>query len=257
MVNKADSAGSRRHYDGSKRRAAARVTRDRVLAAAAACFEEQGYGATTIARIAERADVSPETVYGTFGTKRAILQAWIDRSVVGDDLELAFRDRRPSVGPMSEMSPEQVDAAIRDQVAVLRTINERVAAPLRVLRAAADADPALVEVVEENERRRRSDLEAIADDMLATSSEDVGRIVDLVAVLSSAHVYTSLVVDRGWTGQEYERAIVALLAPVLDGSAWRGSRMVPERFGNLSSDHGLHPMESQPPTRTRTTEERR
>lgn len=44
-------------------------TRTAVLRAAAAVFDEQGYEATTIDAIAERADISPRTVFRYFGTK--------------------------------------------------------------------------------------------------------------------------------------------------------------------------------------------
>ena len=55
-----------------RRRARATATRARVVEAAMALFIERGYVATTIDAIAERADVSAETIYSTFGNKRAL-----------------------------------------------------------------------------------------------------------------------------------------------------------------------------------------
>ena len=51
------------------------------LAAARALFIDRGYVATTIDAIADRADVSPETVYSTFGNKRSLLSALVDNTV--------------------------------------------------------------------------------------------------------------------------------------------------------------------------------
>lgn len=48
-------------------------TRERVLAAAIACFEQQGYDETTTAQIAKRARIAVGTLYGYFRDKREIL----------------------------------------------------------------------------------------------------------------------------------------------------------------------------------------
>lgn len=53
--------------------ARSRRTRRRILDAALACFEEQGYDATTTALIARRARIAVGTLYGYFPDKRAIL----------------------------------------------------------------------------------------------------------------------------------------------------------------------------------------
>jgi AcrR family transcriptional regulator len=55
------------------RQARSRRTRQRVLEAAAAAFEERGYDETTTAEIARRARVAVGSVYGYFPDKRAIL----------------------------------------------------------------------------------------------------------------------------------------------------------------------------------------
>ena len=53
--------------------ARSRRTREKVLAAAVACFEELGYDATTTAAIAKRAHISVGSLYSYFHDKRAIL----------------------------------------------------------------------------------------------------------------------------------------------------------------------------------------
>jgi len=55
-----------------------RRTRERVLRAAVACFEEHGYDKTTTAAIAARAGIAVGTLYGYFRDKRAILLELID-----------------------------------------------------------------------------------------------------------------------------------------------------------------------------------
>ena len=66
--------GSRTYASPLRERQRA-ATRAAVIEAAADRFVDQGYAATSIAEIARAAGVSPETVYGTFGTKREVLRA--------------------------------------------------------------------------------------------------------------------------------------------------------------------------------------
>src|SRR5580704_17021519 len=78
----AEQAGTRRV---SRQREAGEVTRRetrrRLLAAAAAEFAERGYAAATVIRIAERADVSVQTLYSNWGNKRNLLRAVMESSV--------------------------------------------------------------------------------------------------------------------------------------------------------------------------------
>ena len=62
-----------------------RETRRRLLAAAKAEFAERGYAAATVTRIAERADMSVQTLYSNWGNKRNLLRAVMESSVTGDD----------------------------------------------------------------------------------------------------------------------------------------------------------------------------
>lgn len=62
-----------------------RETRRRLLAAAKAEFAERGYAAATVIRIAERADMSVQTLYSNWGNKRNLLRAVMESSVTGDD----------------------------------------------------------------------------------------------------------------------------------------------------------------------------
>ena len=77
--------GTNRRYDSTRRKEQARRTRQTITEAARTLFTRHGYAGTTIAAIAQAAGVSAETIYATFGSKRAILSHLVDISVVGDD----------------------------------------------------------------------------------------------------------------------------------------------------------------------------
>jgi AcrR family transcriptional regulator len=57
------------------------MLRDRLLDAAAAAFREQGWRRLTMAKIADRAGVSRQTVYNEFGTKQQMAEQLIMREV--------------------------------------------------------------------------------------------------------------------------------------------------------------------------------
>jgi AcrR family transcriptional regulator len=62
--------------------ARSRRTREKVLDAALACFEELGYDETTTAAIAKRARIAVGTLYGYFSDKRSVLLEVLDRTLV-------------------------------------------------------------------------------------------------------------------------------------------------------------------------------
>lgn len=83
----------KRTYRSRRRRDQARTTRRAIVAAAGRLFVDAGYGATTQQQIADEAGVAVQTIYATFGTKRAILEQLLDTSIAGDDAPIVVNDR--------------------------------------------------------------------------------------------------------------------------------------------------------------------
>src|ERR1700745_1189539 len=67
-----------RSYNSPARREQAARTRQRILDAAGGLFIRQGYGTTSARQIADAAQVAPDTVYATFGSKARLLTALLD-----------------------------------------------------------------------------------------------------------------------------------------------------------------------------------
>src|SRR5262245_45472349 len=76
------TAGAPRPYRSELRQQQAEQTRSRVLAAAVELFAEHGYARTTLAKIADAAGVSQETVQ-LQGAKAALMVAAIERAAFG------------------------------------------------------------------------------------------------------------------------------------------------------------------------------
>ena len=68
-------------------------TREQIIEAAMGLFAERGYHATTIADIANAADVAPRTFFSYFPSKEAVVFHNVDRDL--DGLASALRDRLP------------------------------------------------------------------------------------------------------------------------------------------------------------------
>jgi AcrR family transcriptional regulator len=68
---------------GRPSREAAALLRERILDAATALFLAEGYGATSIERVAQRAQISKRTFYHRFPDKAALFEAVVHRIIEG------------------------------------------------------------------------------------------------------------------------------------------------------------------------------
>ena len=128
------STAPRRRYDNSRRRADAETRQRRIVDAATTLFVDQGFAGTSIDQIAAAADVSPQTVYATFGSKAAVLSRAIDVAVVGDYAAVPLADRLPV---LTDLSREQRRMYFATVAHFVRELHERVAPLMRVLEQAA------------------------------------------------------------------------------------------------------------------------
>ena len=196
----------RRAYHSPRRIEQARATRRAVLDAGRRLFVSQGYAATTIEAVAAEAEVSPETVYATFGTKRGLLSDLVDVSIAGDDAPVPILER-PWVGEM------RAEPDLRKRLRILarngRLMLERWADVAAVLGNAASADPRIAELWERNKEQRLTGQRALL--RLATEGAALRQglsreaAADVLFAVGSPEVYRLLVVDRGWSPARFER----------------------------------------------------
>ena len=85
----------------------ARANRHRMRAAALALFTERGYAATSMQAIADAAGMAVQTLYFTFGTKRALLSEILDIAVAGDEEPVPTLERPGVLAAIDDPDPEQ------------------------------------------------------------------------------------------------------------------------------------------------------
>jgi len=195
-----------------------KLTRRRIIAAAAEKFLDHGYGATTLDQVAARAGVAVQTVYFHFGNKATLLKEALDVAAVGDDEPVALMDRPW----LQEMAAEP------DPVRVIelwtnggREIFERVAPLLAVVRGTVGTDPDLAAQWDLNEGQRRSSFRALgvllADRKALHPGLTVEDAADLAFLISSAENYMVSTGILGWTPERWQRTTATLLARCLLG----------------------------------------
>jgi AcrR family transcriptional regulator len=188
----------------SARQEKAAATRQRMLDAAYDLFCQEGYRATTMAAIAERAGVAVQTVYFTFHTKDALLQEVHEQTVLGRDA-IPPPDQPWYVAAAKEPDPRRATELI---VGGLAGILSRVAPMLPTFHAVA-AEPAGA-VFRRGEELRRRGMQDLADQVLLPKNGmrrgvDRVRSGDLLVVLLGPEVYRAFVIELGWTREAWIR----------------------------------------------------
>ena len=195
-----------------------RLTRRRIVAAAADLFLDQGYGATTLDQVAARAGVAVQTVYFHFGNKATLLKEALDVAAVGDDDPVALLDRPWIEELTAEPDPVRVIELWTDGG---REILERVAPLLAVVRGTVGTDPDLAAQWEVNEGQRRTAFRVLADLLADRGALLPGLTVegaaDLAFLITSAENYIVATDTLGWAPERWQRTTATLLAQGLLG----------------------------------------
>ena len=197
----------------------ARLTRRRIIDAAAELFVERGYGGTMLDQVAERAGVAVQTVYFHFGNKATLLKLALDVAAVGDDEPVPLLERPRMDRVKAEPDPLRM---IELWVANSRSIMERVAPILAVIRGTIGADPDLAAQWHVNEQQRRTAHGALAQILADRGVLKTGltrqEAADLAFLIDSVEGYFLATATLGWPPEHWERTTVSILANTLLGT---------------------------------------
>jgi AcrR family transcriptional regulator len=185
----------KRRYDARSRQHQARETRDRVLTVARRLFVENGYAATSIARIAAEAGVSAPTVFAGFRSKVNLLKEAVDTAIAGDTEDKPMRDRPVLLRVHAGRTFDEVAERLADAFA---EVAERSSAIYGVVHGAADGDPQIAALLAELDRQRLVGAGRLAETVAdRLGGGDVDEIRDRLWVLMSPLLYLMIVRDRG------------------------------------------------------------
>ncbi len=210
---------ARRKYSSPLRQRQVQATRRAVLEAARELFISQGYRATTLEQIAQRAGVSKPTVFSAVGNKQMVLRAVRDVAIAGDDEPVPVA-QRPMVDHI-RAEPDQ-GRAVELLAQHLTSVASRYAQINEVLHAAADGGEEDLHELWETEEDQRLTGARHWVDILASKGPlrptlERGDAVDMMWLLMSPDQYYRLVHRRDWTAQKYERWLAASIVHMLFG----------------------------------------
>lgn len=188
------------------------ATRDRIQAAARRLFARDGYRMATMSAIAQEAGVAPRTVYTAFGAKREILSAicerWLEEAHAREIVAVAIAEPSPA-------------ATIAHAAHFLRSLFETGYDVVVLFDAAQAEDPETRAML-----RAKLDGRNHVQNLIVASLGDslivpLGTAQAVYRALAATGVYQELVVESGWSIEEYEHWVADQLSHQLLGKKRR------------------------------------
>lgn len=200
----------RRRYVSAVRAAAAAGTRAAIRDAARTLFAARGYAGTPIETIAREAGVSVQTVYATFGTKRAVLESLLDAI-----------DQDASAGGFDVvLNAPGARAQARAMAAFFSRLFTRGADVIAMARSLGPGDPAMLALERKGKGRHRRAVRAVVDRWSAADALRPGLSAaeanDALNAITGHAVFMELKA-AGWSRARYETWLAdAIIRLVLD-----------------------------------------
>ena len=189
----------KRPYKSLVRQRQAVDTRRRIVEATRHLLQSEGYAGMTIEAVAQRAEVSAQSVYAIFKSKTGILTELLDQSTFGPDYDDAVRQA------MSASDPE---TRLRIAARIARQIHDAQSATFDLLRGAGVVAPELARLEEQRESLRYERQEKMIISLRAAGRLRPGldhrTARDIFWMFTGRDVYRMLVREREWSPQKYQ-----------------------------------------------------
>lgn len=193
-----------RPYRSPRRTSQAAETRLAVLSAAHREFLAKGWTRTTIAGIASAASVSNETIYSSFGSKKAVLQELVLRAVRGDQPATPLTEQAMPRRIADETDQARQVELFADDIA---RVLERVAPLMDVARTASRTDADIAALYTQFHQGRRRNLDWFASALSRNGplrgGMDAKAAGDTLWRLASPDLYLLVRHDEGTSQQAY------------------------------------------------------
>src|SRR5258705_12804930 len=189
----------KRPYKSLVRERQAGDTRRRIVEATRKLLLSEGYAGMTIEAIAQRAEVSAQSVYAIFKSKTGILIELLDQATFGADYEEAVR---------KALSASDPETRLRLAAPSARQIHHAQTATFDLLRGAGVVAPELAKLEQQRESLRYERQERMIISLRRAErlqpALDHASARDIFWMLTGRDVYRMLVRERGWSSQKYQ-----------------------------------------------------
>ncbi len=189
----------KRLYKSLVRQRQAGDTRLRIVEATRQLLQSEGYAGMTVEGIAQRAEVSAQSIYAIFKSKTGILTELLDQSTFGPDYEDAVQ---------KALSARDPETRLRLAAPIARQIHDAQSATFDLLRGAGVVAPELAKLERQRERlryeRQERMITSLRDTRRLRPALDYTTARDIFWMLTGRDVYRMLVRERGWSSQKYE-----------------------------------------------------
>lgn len=200
----------KRVYNSESRQIKAQETKEYIISSAQKLFESKGFENVTIEEIAQHASVSTPTIYALFRSKIGVLRALIDKALPPEHYEALVRKAVTSISPAQHLAMS---------AAIARQIYDAEQAQLGFLQSASilDAELKKLELDREERRYRRQEpsFRKFIDMGVLAPQLDVSKAQDILWAFTGRDLYRMLVIERGWTSDEYEQWLAQALEKML------------------------------------------
>jgi AcrR family transcriptional regulator len=190
-----------------------RTSRTRILDSALTLIESRGGADVTMAEIARAAEVSRQAIYLHFADRADLLLAVVRH--VDERRGLPAELRKIVDAPSGT-------ASLEEMVSLQARMNPRVWAVARALDAVRRRDPEVERSWQDRLANRLRGCREIVGRLAREGSLRPGlgerEAADLLWSITSLRSWEDLVLERGWTAEQYRRRVTVLLVETLTGA---------------------------------------
>jgi AcrR family transcriptional regulator len=179
-------------------------TERRLVGSASALFVERGYAATTLADVADHADIAPRTLYLHFPTKPELLLRCIAVAIAGEAERTPLADQ-PAMA--EAMAAATFDERIRLMASLTASLMERTGPLLDVAFQAAPSEPSIAAAATagraDTRRTLREFWHRIHHDGLVPPAIDLEWLTETATLVAHAETYLLIGKTTGWDSDAY------------------------------------------------------
>ncbi|MBS0649234.1 MAG: TetR/AcrR family transcriptional regulator [Verrucomicrobia bacterium] len=200
----------KRIYKSPARKAQAQKTKQRLLAAAKKLFQKKGVEKTTIEDIALLAQTSVPTVYSLFQSKLGVLRTLLDNALSQDRFEALVQKGTTEKSPI-----KRLEATAR----IARALYDAEKNLIDLLDGAVALDPTFKKLETKREKRRyfrqEEAMKYMSEKGYLRADLSLAKAQDILWAFTGRDLYRLMVIERGWSADEYEKWLADLLIRTL------------------------------------------